>query len=67
MMTVCPKLCSSLSIAATSRSIDKWSYSMQLSHSKESDEDTGFLSFFCFLGLNPRHMEVPRLGVQSEL
>ena len=26
----------------------------------------GCLSFF-FLGLNPRHMEVPRLGVESEL
>ena len=24
-------------------------------------------SFFCFLGLHPQHMEVPRLGVQSEL
>ena len=23
--------------------------------------------FFVFLGPNPRHMEVPRLGVQSEL
>ena len=23
--------------------------------------------FFCFLGSNPRHMEVPRLGVQLEL
>ena len=23
--------------------------------------------FFCFLGPHPRHMEVPRLGVQSEL
>ena len=23
--------------------------------------------FFCFLGLNPRHTEVPRLGVESEL
>ena len=22
---------------------------------------------FCFLGLHPRHMEVPRLGVESEL
>ena len=29
----------------------------------------GFVSFcfVCFLGLHPRHMEVPRLGVQSEL
>ena len=26
-----------------------------------------FLFFFCFLGLHPRHMQVPRLGVQSEL
>ena len=25
------------------------------------------LFFFCFLGLHPRHMEVPRLGVKSEL
>ena len=23
--------------------------------------------YFCFLGLHPRHMEVPRLGVESEL
>ena len=23
--------------------------------------------FFCFLGLHPRHIEVPRVGVQSEL
>ena len=23
--------------------------------------------FFCFLGLHPQHMEVPRLGVESEL
>ena len=34
---------------------------------------TSFLSFFftffsfCFLGLYPRHMEVPRLGVKLEL
>ena len=26
-----------------------------------------FFFFFGFLGLHPRHMEVPRLGVQSEL
>ena len=26
-----------------------------------------FLFFFCFLGPLPQHMEVPRLGVQSEL
>ena len=25
------------------------------------------LLFFCFLGLHPRHMEVPRLGVKSEV
>ena len=25
------------------------------------------LFFFCFLGLHPRHMKVPRLGVKSEL
>ena len=23
--------------------------------------------FVCFLGLNPKHMEVPKLGVESEL
>ena len=23
--------------------------------------------YFCFLGLHPQHMEVPRLGVNSEL
>ena len=23
--------------------------------------------FFCFLGLHPQHIEVPRLGVESEL
>ena len=27
----------------------------------------GGWSFFVFLGPNPRHMEVPRLGVESEL
>ena len=26
-----------------------------------------FFGLFVFLGLHPRHMEVPRLGVQSEL
>ena len=26
-----------------------------------------FFFFFSFLGLNPRHMEVPRLGVESEV
>ena len=26
-----------------------------------------FFFFFVFLGLHPRHMEVPSLGVQSEL
>ena len=26
-----------------------------------------FFPFSCFLGLHPRHMEVPRLGVESEL
>ena len=26
-----------------------------------------FFFFFCFLRLHPRHMEVPRLGVESEL
>ena len=26
-----------------------------------------FILFYCFLGLHLRHMEVPRLGVQSEL
>ena len=26
-----------------------------------------FLSFFVFLGPHPQHMEVPRLGIQSEL
>ena len=26
-----------------------------------------FLFFFCFLGLYLRHMEIPRLGVESEL
>ena len=26
-----------------------------------------FFFFFCFLGLHPRHMEIPRLGVLSEL
>ena len=25
------------------------------------------LFYFCFLGPHPRHMEVPRLGVESEL
>ena len=26
-----------------------------------------FLFLFCFLGLHPRHMEVARLGIKSEL
>ena len=28
---------------------------------------TFFFNLFCFLGLHPQHMEVPRLGVESEL
>ena len=28
---------------------------------------TNFLFFFVFLGLHPWHMEVPRLGIESEL
>ena len=28
---------------------------------------SSFFFFFCFLGLHPRHMEIPRLGVESEL
>ena len=31
------------------------------------DYNLFFFFFFVFLGLLPRHMEVPRLGVQSEL
>ena len=34
--------------------------------SSTTDFLTYFL-FFCFLGPHPRHMEVPRLGVQLEL
>jgi len=34
-----------------------WTFSLSLS----------FFFFFCFLGLYPRHMEVPRLGVQLGL
>ena len=26
-----------------------------------------FVCLFCFLGLQPQHIEVPRLGVESEL
>ena len=29
--------------------------------------DAFFIFIFCFLGSHSRHMEVPRLGVQSEL
>ena len=28
---------------------------------------SGSLSFFIFLGLHPQHMEVPRLGAESQL
>ena len=30
-------------------------------------DDNGLFVCFCFLGPNPRHMEVPGLGVKSEL
>ena len=30
-------------------------------------KDQFFFFFFCFLGLHSQHMEVPRLGVESEL
>ena len=30
------------------------------------DQDRFFSFFFCFLRLYPRHMEIPRLGVESE-
>ena len=26
-----------------------------------------YIDIFCFLGLHPRHMDIPRLGVESEL
>ena len=35
--------------------------------SKSGDEVPGQGQHLCFLGLHPRHMEVPRLGVKSEL
>ena len=31
------------------------------------NEEIFFFFFFVFLGLQPRHMEVPRLGVELEL
>ena len=38
------------------------------SHCKNNTQSFFFyFLFFCFLGPHPRHMEVPRLGVQSEL
>ena len=36
-------------------------------HVRENAHKCSFLAFFFFLGLHPRHMEVPRLGVESEL
>ena len=38
----------------------------QIVDNDENDTDD-FFFFFVFLGPNPGHMEVPRLGVQSEL
>ena len=36
-------------------------------HHLESTINVLFVCFLLFLGLQPRHMEVPRLGVESEL
>ena len=33
----------------------------------KSDSDLSSFFFVCFLGPHSQHMEVPRLGVQSEL
>ena len=35
--------------------------------SRQEELEFCFVLLFCFLGLNPWHMEVPRLGVKSEL
>ena len=45
-------------------------WNLELWHLPHSFMNYVFLFFgfvFCFLGLHPQHMEVPRLGVQSEL
>ena len=34
-------------------------------HPKTNNDQEFF--FFCFLGQHPQHIEVPRLGVESEL
>ena len=38
-----------------------------LSSSSSSSSSSSFFFLFHFLGLQPQHMEVPRLGVESEL
>ena len=42
-------------------------YSVIIYVGKESEKEWTFAFFFFFLWLHPRHMEVPRLGVASEL
>ena len=52
-----------------------WIYAHLCTHKIQKDYDiqpvenrkSVCLGFFCFLGLNPQHMEIPRLGVESEV
>ena len=53
-----------------SRSMDLYFYIQYYTHHQEGVTDFQhlyFTTFLCFLGLHPRHMEVPRLRVKSEL
>ena len=42
-------------------------YSQMLEHLAPSSKCQHFIFIFCFLGLHLQHVEVPRLGVESEL
>ena len=44
-----------------------WGLPCQEKRTSESQVGSGVTFFFVFLGLYLRHMEVPRLGVKSEL
>ena len=45
-----------------------WELPYALGSAKKKDYEYMYIFFFfLFLGPNPRHMEVPRLGVKSEL
>ena len=51
--------------------LNKWAKNKQLTQPEPiktaSFSSFFFFFFFCLLGPHPRHMEVPRVGVKSEL